>query len=225
MDEKQSGFILINKQPGPTSHDVVGKLRRITKIRRIGHAGTLDPFASGLLLIAVGRESTKKISQFVKLSKEYIADVFFGAETDTYDRDGKTTKKYECAEIDQEKVEEILKKFIGKQKQIPPMYSAKKVGGQKLYELARKNIEIEREPSDVEIYDLEILQYKWPILKLRIACSSGTYIRSLAFDIGRKLNCGAYLEELKRTKIGEYRVENSVQTDQLSEENWTEYLF
>ncbi|KKQ60574.1 MAG: tRNA pseudouridine synthase B [Parcubacteria group bacterium GW2011_GWE2_38_18] len=224
-ENKNFGFILIDKPSGPTSHGIVGLLRRLTGIKRIGHAGTLDPFATGLLLLAVGREATREISNFVKLDKEYVADIFLGAETDTYDREGRVIKKYDCSVIERNDIENTLKQFLGEQKQIPPMYSAKKVNGQKLYELARKNIEIERQPSDVKICELEILDYLWPILKLRVACSSGTYIRSLAFDLGRKLNCGAYLQELKRTKIGQFNLEEAILVNELNENNWREHLF
>lgn len=216
--------MLIDKPAGITSHGVVGYLRRITGIKKIGHAGTLDPFATGLLILAVGREATKRIDQFVKSGKKYEAEIFFGAETDTYDREGKIVKEYECKKIDEEKIKEILKNFIGKQLQIPPMYSAKKINGKKLYELARKNIEIERKPAEIEIYDLQILKYEWPILKISVNCSSGTYIRSLAYDMGRKLDCGAYLQELRRTKIGEYEVEKAIQLDRVKED-WVKFLF
>ncbi|KKR22010.1 MAG: tRNA pseudouridine synthase B [Parcubacteria group bacterium GW2011_GWE2_39_37] len=216
--------MLVDKPVGPTSHWVVGRLRRITGIRKIGHAGTLDPFASGLLLLAIGREATREINQFVKLDKEYIADIFFGAETDTYDREGKITRNYDSI-VSRSEIEEVLKNFLGCQKQLPPMFSAKKINGKKLYELARKNIEVERQPADIKIYELEILDYSWPILKLRVACSSGTYIRSLAFDIGRKLNCGAHLQELRRTRIGHFGLGGAVSIDELDENNWQEHLF
>ena len=221
----KSGFILIDKPLGITSHGVIACLRRIIGIRKIGHAGTLDPFATGLLIVAIGREATKKIDQFVKLDKEYIAEVFLGAETDTYDQEGKIINSYDGLPIEKEKIEETLKKFLGKQQQIPPMFSAKKVNGKKLYELARKNIEIERKPSEIEIFDLELIEYGWPLLKIKVHCSSGTYIRSLAFDFGRELNCGAYLKGLRRSKIGEYNVEQSAAPDKIAKENWEELLF
>lgn len=223
----QSGFILINKPVGPTSHTIVNKLRRITSIKKIGHAGTLDPFADGLLILAIGRESTKKISNFVKLDKEYVASLILGATTDTYDNEG-TIKRFN-SQISQYPIKDeilaVLESFLGKQAQIPPMFSAKKVQGQKLYELARQGIEIERQPSQIEIFSIELMEYNYPHLQIKVHCSSGTYIRSLGHDIGQKLECGAYLENLKRTKIGRFDVKDSTTLEELTKENWENYLF
>jgi len=235
MNKNESGFILVNKLSGPTSHDVVNSLRVLTGIKKIGHSGTLDPFASGLLIVAVGREATREIEKFVKLDKEYVATLYLGATTDTYDREGKISYKVESTSnsagkeklkiIDKNKIKKILKKFIGKQKQVPPMYSAKKVKGKKLYELARKGIEIEREANEVMIYKLEIGNYEWPFLKIKVKCSSGTYIRSLAHDIGNALGCGAYLEELERTEIGKYKLAKAIDVKKLDSKNWKDFLF
>jgi tRNA pseudouridine55 synthase len=161
--------------------------------------------------VAVGREATKEIGQYVKLDKEYVATLHLGAETDTYDRTGKKTAEARrgAPPRSRNEIEAVLKNFLGRQMQVPPMFSAKKVGGKKLYELARKGIEIERTPVEIEIKELEIMSYARPFLKIRIKCSSGTYIRSLAFDIGRSLACGAYLEELVRTAVGEFRIEEA----------------
>jgi len=221
--EEKFGFILLNKPSGPTSHDMVDQLRRITGIRRIGHAGTLDPFASGLLIMAVGRTATREISSLVKMDKEYEAELRLGAVSDSHDRTGKISENLKAEKLDQSVILEALLKFVGPQKQIPPMHSAKKVGGHKLYELARKGIEIEREPSDIVIYSLELLSYQWPALKIRVHCSSGTYIRSLAYDIGQALGCGAYLNELKRTKIGSYELKKAHTIDELK--NWQNFIF
>ncbi len=225
MQKQITGFILINKSSGPSSHDVINSLRRISGIKKIGHAGTLDPLATGVLLVAIGRESTKKIDQFVKLDKEYIADVFLGATTDTFDKQGRITSFDSKKEKNKKEVEEVLYEFIGKQKQIPPMYSAKKVKGVTLYKLARKGVEIERKPADINIYDIELVDFSWPNLKIKISCSSGTYIRSLVYDIGNKLGCGAYLRGLQRTSIGKYNINQSVDLDKLRNQNWTHYLF
>ncbi len=203
-------FLLINKPSGPTSHDIIDQLRKITGIRKIGHAGTLDPFASGLLLVAVGRESTKEIFKFVKLDKEYIATLKLGAISNTYDRTGEIQLTANNQQLTEKKIKNILNKFIGKQEQIPPMFSAKKIKGKKLYELARKGIEIERKPSMIEIYNIKILEIKNCILEIEVFCSSGTYIRALAHDIGKALGCGAYLQELVRTKIGKHKLENAI---------------
>ena len=226
--EKKSGFLLLNKPTGPTSHDMVYKLRKITGIKKIGHAGTLDPFASGLLIMAIGRESTKQISKYVKLDKEYIATLYLGATSTTHDPEGEITKKpgfgYPKPGFNAEEIKKVLEKFKGEQKQIPPMFSAKKVKGKKLYELARKGIEIKREAVDINIKNLELLEYKWPELELKIKCSSGTYIRSLAYDIGEALRTGAYLTVLERISIGEFLLNKSCKIEELNEDNWEGFL-
>lgn len=203
------GFLLINKPSGPTSHDIIYQLRRLTGIKKIGHAGTLDPFASGLLIVAVEREFTKQIDNFVKMDKTYIADLKLGATSDTLDRTGKIQLITNSEQLTINDIKKILKKFTGKQLQTPPMFSAKKIGGKKLYQLARKGIEIKRESTEIEIFSIKLLEYNWPDLKIETSCSSGTYIRSLAHDIGKILACGAYLEELKRTQIGDYYLKDA----------------
>jgi tRNA pseudouridine55 synthase len=218
------GFILINKPTGITSHDVVDKLREITKIKRIGHAGTLDPFAIGLLILGIGREFTGKLSIFQKKDKEYIATLRLGAESDTFDREGKIVEKKIEKIPERKEIEEVLKNFLGEIEQIPPAFSAKKIKGKKLYELARKGIKVEPKPQKVKIYEISILEYKFPYLKIKVKCSSGTYIRSLANDIGKKLGCGAYVEELVRTKIGEFSVESAIELSKLTPQNWKSFL-
>jgi len=232
MKQKESGFILIDKPVGPSSFGVIARLRKITSLKKIGHAGTLDPFASGLLVCAIGREATREIEKFVKLDKEYVADVVLGKRTDTFDRQGETIFEYSGEKIAKKKIKEVVASFSGKQEQIPPMFSAKKINGKKLYELARQGIEIERQPSKIEIFKIKILKYNWPRLKIRVKCSSGTYVRSLADDIGQKLGCGAYLEELRRTKIGKFDVKKAVKIsclpnkkEKLKNSNWKKYLF
>jgi tRNA pseudouridine55 synthase len=220
----EGGFILINKPAGITSHDVVEKLREITKIRRIGHSGTLDPFATGLLILGIGREFTKKLSVFQKKDKEYIATLRLGAESDTFDIEGKIVEKKVEKIPERKEIEEVLKNFLGEIEQIPPSFSAKKIKGKKLYELARKGIKIKAKPQKVKIYEISILEYKFPHLKIKVNCSSGTYIRSLANDIGKKLGCGAYVEELMRTKIGEFSIENAVELSKLTPKNWKSFL-
>lgn len=229
MAKNNSGFIIINKPSGPTSHDIIDRLRRIADIRKIGHAGTLDPFASGVLICGIGREATKKISQFMEMDKEYVAEIMLGAETDTYDREGELSIvdcRLSPAKGKQNIafVRKIIKSFIGKQKQLPPMYSAVKVRGKKLYELARIGQKSIRPPTDIEIYDIGLIDYSWPELSILVKCSTGTYVRSLAHDIGKKLGCGAYLNELKRTAVGDFRVEEAVELEKLSKDNWQDYL-
>jgi len=224
LENEKGGFILINKPAGITSHDVVDKLREITKIKRIGHAGTLDPFATGLLILGIGRGFTKKLSAFQKKDKEYIATLRLGAESDTFDREGKIVEKKIEKIPERKEIEEVLKNFLGEIEQIPPAFSAKKIKGKKLYELARKGIKVEPKPQKVKIYEISILEYKFPYLKIKVKCSSGTYIRSLANDIGKKLGCGAYVEELKRTKIGEFSLKSAVEFSKLTPQNWKSFL-
>jgi len=222
--EVKSGFILIDKPGKITSHTVINHLRRISGIKKIGHAGTLDPMATGLLIVAVSRQATKKIDQFIKLDKEYEAEIFFGKTTDTHDREGKVTAEYQGQKIKKEELKKILKSFIGPQEQLPPMFSAKKIKGQKLYQLARRNIEIERPKSVITIYSLVLSSYSWPKAKVKVRCSSGTYIRAIARDLGQILGCGAHLSELRRTKIANFTLAKSVKLDKMNESNWEKYL-
>ena len=206
---------------------MIYKLRKITGIKKIGHAGTLDPLASGVLMCAIGREATRQIDNYVKKDKKYIAEIFLGASTDTYDAEGKVikiNKELPPKNISENKLEKILKKFTGKQKQIPPMYSAKKVKGKKLYELARKGKTIKRKPANIVIHDIELIKYDWPLLEIKVNCSSGTYIRSLAYDIGNKLSWNGYLKNLQRTKVGDFNIKNSINIEKLNSENWQNYL-
>lgn len=219
-----SGFIIIDKPVGPTSHDIVDRMRKITGIKKIGHAGTLDPFARGVLILAIGREATKRINELVKTNKEYVADVRLGAVTDTYDRTGHVLKEKKTTPPSLEKIKKTLNEFRGEQEQLPPMYSAKKIKGKKLYELARKGEEVERKAVPITIHSLELMNYEFPELKIKVKCSSGTYLRTLAYDIGEALGCGAYLEELQRTKVGEHRLEDAINIEKITSDNWTEYL-
>ncbi len=228
-----SGFLLINKPQDWTSHDIVGYIRGVVrratgqKKIRVGHAGTLDPFATGLLIVGVGREATRRIDEFKNMPKEYIATIRLGATSDTYDRTGIIIDQEPIAsdEVSESEVCEVLKSFVGSQLQVPPMYSAKKVNGKKLYELARKGIEIERKPSEIEIYSLELLEFNDLLIKFKCKVSTGTYIRSLAHDIGQALHSGAYCEELERTKIGKYTLENAVGPKEIRVENFEALLF
>jgi tRNA pseudouridine55 synthase len=221
----KSGFLLVDKPEGMTSHDVVDYLRKITKIKKIGHAGTLDPIATGLLILGIGREATKKLSEFQKLDKEYIAKIRLGVKSDTFDKEGKIEKVQFEKIPKREEIEEVLKSFCGEILQTPPPYSAKKIKGKKAYELARKGLKVELSPVKVKIHQIEILNYSFPYLKIKVSCSSGTYIRSLANDIGEKLKVGGLIEELSRTKIGNFKVENAQKLSQINSENWQNFLF
>jgi tRNA pseudouridine55 synthase len=223
-DFKNSGFLIINKPRGITSHDVVKKLREITNIKKIGHSGTLDPLAEGLLILGIGREFTKKLNTLQKEDKEYIATLKLGEISDTFDKEGRI-KKLKIKNIPKkEEIERVLNAFLGQIEQIPPIFSAKKIGGKKSYQLARKGIIPKLKPQKVNIYEISLLAYDFPLLKIKIKCSHGTYIRSLANDIGEKLGCGAYLEELVRTKIGETSIDDAIQLSELNPKNWKKYL-
>lgn len=210
-------MLLINKPQGPTSHDIVDDIRKITGIRKVGHAGTLDPFADGLLILLVGREETRQQQKFMGMDKSYEATFVLGEERDTGDLTGKpiSSAGESFTPPSREQIKKVLKKFTGKIKQVPSTFSAKKVKGKKAYELAREGKEVKLEPKSVTVYELELLDYEWPELKIRSKVSSGTYIRALARDIGRELGAGAYVKELKRTEIGEYKLADAVTIDEL----------
>lgn len=205
-------FLIIDKPKGITSFDVIRKLRKITSIRKIGHAGTLDPLATGVLILAFGK-TTKRLKYLIGLDKEYEAAIKFGAVSDTYDREGKIEEMEEVEKPDEKQIKEVLRNFTGKIKQMPPKYSALKVNGKKACDVMRKGGDIELKPRNIEIYKIDFLDYKWPILKIRVSCSTGTYIRSLAHDIGQKLGCGAYLNELRRTKVGKFTLDQAIGLD------------
>lgn len=221
---EKSGFIIINKKKGWTSFDVVAKLRKITKIKKIGHCGTLDPMATGVLICAIGRQATKKINEFQKLDKEYQAIIRLDKVSDTYDADGRI-KAIKIEKIPSlQVVKKCVQGFIGETRQTPPAFSAKKINGQPAYKLARKGQKVELKPVKIIIYDIKILSYKWPFLQLKINCAKGTYIRSLANDFGKKLKIGGYLTELKRTKIGLFSFKNAVNLDKINSQNWFGFL-
>lgn len=204
------GFLNINKPKGITSFDVIYKLRKILGIKKIGHSGTLDPLATGVLPIAVGNAA--RLIEFLEDDKKYVATLKFGEISTTYDDEGEKTfvKK---PSFSRSKLEAVLQGFEGKIKQTPPIYSAIKVGGKKLYELARsgKGVEgIEIQPREIEIYSIKLLECACETARIEVHCSKGTYIRSLAHDIGQKLNCGAYLTDLERIEAGAFKVADSI---------------
>lgn len=210
------GFLNINKPKGITSHDVVSRLRKITKIKQIGHTGTLDPFATGVLPVCIGKAT--RLIEYLQDDKEYLAEVQFGKNTDTYDIDGQITQNFDI-KITEKELINVLPEFRGEIFQLPPIYSAIKVNGKKLYDYARKGEEVEITPRNVTITKLELQDFdeKNQTAKLLIACSKGTYIRSIAYDIGKKLQCGAYLSALTRTKAGQFEIENSINLDDIKE--------
>lgn len=219
IDEKQPqlfGFLNIYKPKGMTSFDVVARLRRVTKIKQIGHTGTLDPFAVGVLPICIGKST--RLIEYLDDDKEYLATVQFGKDTDTYDLDGTITKTYD-KKITQEDLISILDDFRGEIEQLPPIYSAIKVNGKKLYEYARNGEEVEIKPRKVFISKLELenFDFEKQEAKIIVGCSKGTYIRSIAYDIGQKLNCGGYLTALERTKAGLFNREHSIPLENFGE--------
>ena len=212
-------IVAVNKPVGWTSFDVVDKIRSLTGEKKIGHAGTLDPFAAGVLVVGIGRGATKRLSEFTNEYKVYEATLRLGLATDTLDVDGKITEQKSVPQLNESKVLAVFSLFMGTIEQVPPMYSAKKVNGQKLYELARKNITIEREAVTVEIKELVLLSLFDHSIKFRVNCSKGTYIRQLGADIAEKLDTVGHLTDLTRTTVGEYKLEDCVEFTQV-EEQW-----
>jgi len=206
----KSGIVAIYKPKGPTSFDVIYKLRKLTGIRKIGHAGTLDPLASGVLVVGIGRKATKKLHESVEAEKEYVATVRFGMESTTDDEGGeKTEVKYKKRPTRRE-VEKILSKFHGKILQQPPVFSAIKVGGKRAYKLARKGEKVKLKKRLVEVKEIKLIKYKWPLLKIKVVSGPGFYVRSLARDIGRRLKVGGYLAELERTRVGHFKKSDAI---------------
>ncbi|MBX4259030.1 tRNA pseudouridine(55) synthase TruB [Clostridium estertheticum] len=217
-----NGILNVFKPTGITSFDVVRLIRKISKVKKVGHAGTLDPEASGVLPVCIGK-ATKAIDYIMGDFKIYETELKLGVITDTYDREGKILKESEV----NSGVDEItlaINSFIGEIKQVPPMYSALKVNGKKLYELARAGIEIEREPRPITIYDINITDIKLPYIKFTVKCSKGTYIRSLCYDIGEKLKCGGMMWNLQRTATGQFHIDNAINVNELNEENINKYI-
>ena len=203
-----NGIINVNKPKGITSFDVIRKLRKILSLRKIGHTGTLDPLAEGVLLVCVGK-ATKLAQDIEAHSKEYVAEFELGYKTDTYDIEGTVIDKVENFSVTKEKLLEVINTFLGNIKQIPPMYSAIKVNGQKLYDLARRGETIEREARDIFIESIELLEFDGKKAKIKCSVSKGTYIRSLIYDIGEKLGTFAVMTSLLRTKVGEETLDKS----------------
>lgn len=200
------GFYLVDKPTDWTSFDVVAKLRGLLKEKKIGHLGTLDPLATGLLVVAVGRNATKRISEFMKADKDYEVELELGKVSDTYDTEGKVEETgFDLTQLDKKNVQEVLESFWGKSMQMPPAFSAKKIGGKKAYELARAGKPVELRPVEVEMQGREV-ELDFPFVRFKVTVSSGTYIRSLVHDFGQKLGCGAVMSHLRRTRVGEFNL-------------------
>lgn len=206
------GMWLVHKPTGISSFGVVARVRRITGIRKVGHAGTLDPEAEGLMIILVGKDYTRKADSFLKLDKTYEVEATLGQTSTTGDREGELAQVSD-KQPSEDEVREALRKFQGEIMQTPPVYSAIKVGGQRAYKLAREGKEVTIEPRKVAVASIELLNYSYPKLSFRADVSSGTYIRSLAEDIGATLGTGAYMSALTRTRVGDYNLDDAVHLD------------
>lgn len=222
-----SGVLVLDKPIGLTSHDVVQIIRRGTGIRRAGHTGTLDPRASGVLVVLIG--PAVRLSEYVSASdKRYQATVRLGSTTDTFDAEGRVTSSMPIDDIQEEYFNEILQQFVGEMEQVPPPYSAVKVKGRKAYEMAREGEEVDLQPRIIHVYSLEVLEWAPPEAVIDVYCSSGTYVRSLANDLGRALGVGAHLVGLRRTKSGRFTLRDAVPLRRLQEAfdagNWYKYL-
>ena len=212
----KEGIILVDKPRGITSHDVVDVVRKKLKIKRVGHSGTLDPLAEGLLIILVGK-CTKLFSKFANFDKEYLGVLKLGEVTSTGDSQGEVTSRGEYKGISQEQIKEAFSLFLGASEQIPPMVSALRVKGKRLYDLARRGIVVERSPRKINILSLEILKINLPFVEFRVYCSKGTYVRKLAEDIGEKLGCGAHMVKIMRLNIGPFKIEKAVALGEINE--------
>lgn len=217
------GILNIDKPSGMTSHDVISRVRRAAGMRRVGHSGTLDPMATGVLVVCLGR-ATRLVEYLVGRPKTYLGVVRLGQTTDSYDADGKIVLERTVPEVTAETIEPLLDQFRGDILQIPPMVSAIKKDGKKLYELAREGITIERPPRPVTIYQLDLLDITSPDITLRIQCSAGTYIRSIAYDLGELLGCGGHLTSLRREQVGEFGLDTAVPLDSLNSDNIESHL-
>ncbi|MFQ6101864.1 MAG: tRNA pseudouridine(55) synthase TruB [Anaerolineae bacterium] len=220
------GILNLNKPRGPTSHDVVDRIRALTGVRRVGHAGTLDPLATGVLLICIGR-ATRVAEYLMTEQKAYLARVRLGISTDTYDAEGQIVAEAPV-KVGRTQVEAALARFRGEITQVPPMYSAVKYRGTPLHRLARRGLEVKREPRQVEVFRLELTAWEPPEYTLEVTCSPGTYVRALAHDLGQALGCGAHLTALTRLASGEFRLEDGVALEEFAqaaaEGRWSDLL-
>lgn len=210
------GIVVINKPAGITSHDVVSRVRRVFKMKRVGHAGTLDPLATGVLVILLGA-STKLFDKFVAFDKSYRATLKLGLKTTTADIMGEIMQERPWEGIDQEVIERTFKQFVGEIEQKPPMVSAVKHQGERLYKIARQGVEVERAARKVRIDELKILQFRLPEVEFLMSCSKGTYVRQLAEDVGEVLGCGACISQIERTKVGPFEIKDAVSLENLNE--------
>lgn len=208
------GILLVDKPQGITSHDVVAKMRRVFHIKKVGHAGTLDPMATGLLLILIGK-ATKASQYLMSMDKEYVGTVKLGVITDSQDADGEITEERPVPALAEAQVKSEMKIFIGDQYQTPPMFSAKKINGQKLYKLARQGKTVEREPRVIHISRFDLTEFALPELGFIVGTSKGAYVRTIAHDLGERFGCGGHLNKLRRTAVGQFRIEKASTIEEL----------
>lgn len=215
---KPEGFFGIRKEKGPTSHDVIDKLREITGVEKIGHAGTLDPAATGVLVVAIGRKYTKQISEYRKAEKRYYATIELGKVSNTDDLDGEIKEKKVINKPTKKEIKELLNDFIGCITQYPPAYSAVKINGKRSYKLAREGKNPKPPPRKVIVKNIDIIKYDYPELELNVVTGSGVYIRSIARDLGERLKTGGLLSKLTRTKVGDFNLEDCYSVKKFREE-------
>ncbi len=216
LPQNKNGIVIVDKPSGITSHDVVSFVRRKFQMKKVGHAGTLDPLATGVLVILLG-QSTKLFNKFVTFDKAYNATLRLGTTTTTADIEGNVISELGFEDITRPKVEEAFREFTGEIKQKPPMVSAVKHNGQRLYKLARRGIEVDRQSRDIKISLLKILDFSLPYVKFCLECSKGTYVRKLAEDIGQVLGCGGCISQIERTKVGPFNIDEAVSLEELNE--------
>jgi tRNA pseudouridine55 synthase len=213
-NDAPEGILLVDKPQGITSHDVVSKMRRVYHMKKVGHAGTLDPMATGLLLILIGK-ATKASQYLMSMDKEYTGTVRLGQITDSQDADGAMLEERPVPELTEVEVRAKMKTFLGDQYQTPPMFSAKKINGQKLYKLARQGKTVEREPRVIHISRFELTKLALPEVSFIVGTSKGAYVRTIAHDLGERFGCGGHLNELRRTAVGQFRIEKSATIEEL----------
>lgn len=209
------GVLLVDKPAGITSHDVVDRIRKAARMRKVGHTGTLDPAATGLLIICLGA-ATRLSEHLTRLDKVYEGYLRFGVVTDSYDMQGKVLEEHPVPELTPERIQAEFDKLTGEIEQLPPMVSAVKVGGKRLYKLARKGETVERKPRNVTVHEFSLLGYEAPLAQFRVRCTSGTYVRGLCHDVGAELGCGGALDSLRRTAVGRHNVANAIPVDQFT---------
>ncbi len=211
-----NGILIIDKPSGMTSHDVVQKIRHKFHMRRVGHAGTLDPLATGILVLLLGK-ATKLSNRFLDCDKAYAATMRLGTVTDTADIEGEVLSTRPYDSVTPERLEDVMKNFRGEQDQLPPMYSAVRFKGKKLYELARQGIEVERQPRRVTIHQLRVESFSLPDVQFYMECSKGTYVRQLAADVGERLGCGACITQIRRVKSGSFVIQEALSLSDVNE--------